>query len=98
MIKFYVPSWRSDATITRVEVARETDAFVVLEGERTLWGGQKEKWTRREAKKNTYFDSWKEAHNYLLKQAAHRLDKAHDEYRAASAHFVNVEAMKEETE
>jgi len=93
MIKFYVQERTSGSTITRVEVACETDIFVVLEGQYRHKPGN---WTRREKKAGAYFDSWKEAYNYLMKQAAHRLDKAHDEYRSASAHFVHIEAMKED--
>lgn len=93
MIKFYAQERTSGSTITRVEVARETDMFVVLEGQ---YRNRPGKWTHREKKEGAYFDTWKEAHEFILRQAEHRMDKAYEEYMAADRSFAKVQAMKED--
>jgi hypothetical protein len=96
MIKFKVCPYSH--TITKVEVARESADFVTIEGEGLSWGGQKEKWKRREKKAGVYFDSWQEAHEFLLRQASDRLDSLNMQARGALKKLELIKAMKDETE
>lgn len=60
MIKYKASAWRN--TIEAVEVAKETEKFVVIASNNAFGTG-----TRREAKTSDYcryFDSWGDAHQY----------------------------------
>jgi hypothetical protein len=42
-----------------------------------------------------YFDTWKEAHDFMLERARARLKKSQAEIASAKRHLGKVEAMKE---
>lgn len=41
-----------------------------------------------------YFDTWEEAHDYLLKRQQERVDSLHRQLEEAKARLENIEGMK----
>lgn len=54
-----------------------------------------DKWARNFAHIHPWFDTWGEAHAYLLQQADARLKKAQAELKSATSHRAKVAAMVE---
>jgi hypothetical protein len=74
--------------IEAFKVTRETAKQVCY-----TWKGRE----RREAKRSdwqNWFDTWKEAHQFLLEQARQDIGKAKDELRRAHNDLVEIESMK----
>jgi hypothetical protein len=75
--------------LVEVEVARETDSSVFISRQ---FGGQ-----ARHAKRSNgdnYFDTWEEAHAYLMAQALDDLNTARKQLERVQGAFGNVKGMK----
>jgi hypothetical protein len=76
--------WRVEAKITPVEVERETESSVWINGNRrakiTEW--------------DTFHDTWDEAHAHLLKHAEQQAQSARRNLEAANGSLGNVKGMK----
>jgi hypothetical protein len=70
--------------IVEAEVERESDTSVWIGGRRAA---KKTEWRR-------YFDSWEEAHQYLLDLAASKVVHVRNELQRANDRLGNVKGMK----
>ena len=92
MIKYRV-TWGLDGDVIReVEVSRETPKFVVLVGER--WGEKKESRYAKRGRYDNFFDTWEEAHQFLLDRATIRFRSAQVVLERAQENLKRIEAMK----
>lgn len=71
--------------ITPVEVIGETKRMVVMPS-----GRRRAKW----AEHRNYFDTWQEAHAFLVAEAADKLQSARLALQRAQGHFGNIKGMK----
>jgi hypothetical protein len=88
--KYEVNKW-GNARITAVVCIKETPKQVWIE--RTDYKGRKD--VSRRSKENTIFDTWKEAHNFLLIQANTALQGAKITLENRENDLALVEAMTE---
>lgn len=72
--------------IETVEVERETDSSVWINGRRNA---KTTSWDK-------YWDSWEEAHAYLLEKAERSLQSARRSLEMAQAKYGNIKGMKRE--
>lgn len=82
MIKYVAGWWRG--RIKTVEVERETESSVWING-------------RRNAKLNNYknyFDTWEEAHSYLMEKAQRKVNEARKSLEQANSELGTVKGMK----
>ena len=84
--------------IRKVEVISATKHFVTLPGG---WKGKPNR-DKKITSWRSYFQTWKEAHNHVLKQAQEALTAAKEGIKSAQAevieaedHLYDVKAMKE---
>jgi hypothetical protein len=80
----YSTSWRVEAKIKEVEVDRETEASVWVEG-------------RRQNKITGYevvHDTWDDAHRYLLVKAAEKVESARRKLEEHKSYLGKVKGMK----
>ncbi len=89
-IKYEVNKW-GNAKITPAVCIKETPKQVWVE--RTDYRGRKD--VSRRSKENTFFDTWKEAHNFLLIQANTALQGAKITLEHRENDLALVEAMTE---
>ena len=84
---------RYDTTITEVECLKESEKFVTI---RLFdWKGQPyERRLARTSCYDNYFDTWEQAHSYLLGRTENRLTAAHLELQKAQGEYGNVKGMK----
>jgi hypothetical protein len=54
-----------------------------------------DKWARYNEQFKPFFDTWKEAHAWMMAKADKRLKKAQSELKSATAHHAKVKAMTE---
>jgi len=54
-----------------------------------------DKYARMQERLKPFFPTWGEAHDYMLKRASERLQKAAAEYQSAAKHLEKVKAMTE---
>ena len=85
-IKYEVNQW-GNSKITPVVCIKETSRQVWIE--RTDYKGRKD--VSRRSKSGTFFDTWKEAHSFLLIKARNELQSA----RITLEHKENVLALLE---
>jgi hypothetical protein len=81
MIKYKTGSWRD--LIVEVEVERETDKFVVIEG-------------RREVKRSPYggfFDTWEDAYSYIELLARNRIEHCQKALIEAQEKLAKIEGL-----
>lgn len=84
MIKKYLTGgWRHDL-IGVVEIERETESSVWIDGRRSA------KISRYEV----YHDSWDQAKEYLMIKAERGLDSARRRLETAQGHYGNVKGLK----
>lgn len=89
-IKYEVNQW-GKPKITPVECIKETPRQVWIE--RTYYRGRKD--VLRRSKAGTFFDTWKEAHNFLLNQAKNELQGAKITLELKEGVLAFLEAMTE---
>jgi hypothetical protein len=89
-IKYVVNKW-GKTKITAVVCIKETPKQVWIES--TDYKGRKDVW--RKSKENTIFDTWKEAHNFLLIQANTALQNAKITLEHRENDLALVQAMTE---
>ena len=88
--KYEVNRWGSER-ITLVECIKETPKQVWIE--RIDYRGRKD--VSRRSKENTFFDTWKEAHSFLLVRAKNELQAAKRTLEYKENNLALVEAMTE---
>lgn len=54
-----------------------------------------DRWARNMSQFRPYFQTWKEAHEWMLAKSAERVKKAKAELKSAIAHHEKVAALKE---
>jgi hypothetical protein len=89
-IKYEVNKW-GKAKITPAVCIKETPKQVWIE--RTDYRGRKD--VSQRSKENTFFDTWKEAHNFLLIRAGKALQGAKITLEHRENDLALVEAMTE---
>ena len=89
-IKYEVNQW-GNSKITPVVCIKETSKQVWIE--RTDYKGRKD--VSRRSKSGTFFDTWKEAHNFLLIKARNELQSAKITLEHKENTLALVEAMTE---
>ena len=89
-IKYEVNQW-GNSKITPVVCIKETPKQVWIE--RTDYKGRKD--VSRRSKSGTFFDTWKEAHNFLLIKARNELQSAKITLEHKENTLALVEAMTE---
>ena len=86
MIKYRTGGF-GNKLIEKVEVERETEVSVWING-------------RRNAKDSSwykYFNSWNEAHSFLIEKAESDVEAATNRLRRASANLQKIKSLTEET-
>jgi len=76
--------WSCQAEIKEIEVERETDSSVWING-------------RRNAKRSdwgNYYDTWQEAHDALLSRQRTHLSNLEGRFKSAFKVLTDIEAMK----
>jgi hypothetical protein len=91
-IKYEINQW-GKSKITPVVCIKETPKQVWIE--RTDYSGRKD--VSRRSKENTFFDTWKEAHNFLVNQATKELQGARITLEHKEYVLTLLEAMTEPT-
>jgi len=88
MIKYKTEEWRGEpsARILKIEFERETDKCVWIGNNRHL------KITENER----YFDTWEEAHEYILDLAKDKVNNVKVQLDRAKGLLGNIKGMKEE--
>ena len=89
-IKWEVNKWGKER-IAPVECIKETAKQVWIE--RAGFQGRKE--VSRRAKEAAFFDTWKEAHDFLLAEARVKLEHGQRQARDAEAALALVKALTE---
>ena len=82
--KTEVTEFSVSAKITPVEVEKETDQSVWVEGYRHA----------KKSQYHQYHDTWEEAHGYLLSQVQSRVDSARMILERAKGALGNIKGMK----
>jgi hypothetical protein len=90
MIKYRINTWRTDNPIEKVEVVRETPQFVVYNCQ--TYSGVRE---RRESKQG-YFNTWKEAHEWLIERAVGNVDLYKKELAYSEQHLERIRNLHED--
>jgi len=83
MIKFRTGGFGKNL-IEDIEVERETEKSVWVNGSRVIKHGSP----------LIYWDTWIEAHSFLLKRAARELESARRSFEVAQEGYRNIEGMK----
>ena len=92
MIK-YRATWSLGGDVIReVEVLRETPKFVVLEYD--AWGKKKESRYAKRGRYDNFFDTWEEAHQFLLDRATIKVEAFRLKLLRAQENLKRIEAMK----
>ena len=88
MIKYKTEEWRGEpsARILKIECERETD--------KCIWIGNNRRLKITESER--FFDTWKEAHEYILEMANNQVNYARLRLERAKDLLKNIEGMKEE--
>lgn len=89
----YKTKW-SKNSIERVEVLRETEAFVYVSTDGWTKSGKGE---RRQAKLGEfaqYHNTWADAHAYLMADAENSVTHARSRLEQAKGHLGNIKGMK----
>lgn len=81
--KFRAGDYRN--RITAIEIERETDSSVWIGGRRSA----------KSTEYDNYFDTWDEAHKFLLDKAGALLDAARHRLQQAQAAHGNIKGMKQ---
>ena len=79
MDKYEVRSW--GAGIRAVEIDRETESSVWVAG-------------NRRKKEGAFFNTWREAHDYLLSKAERSMEQARRSLEHAQGKYGNIKGMK----
>ena len=87
-IMFKVQGFYNDR-IERHEVLRETESCVFLENEFRTIGEV------RELKKRTWFDTWAQAHDFIVALAFYKVESCESRLQEATEKFAAINAMKE---
>jgi hypothetical protein len=90
-MKKYKATFYYDGSIEEIEVTKETEHFFfyVLRN-----------YERREKKvtdRSVLFDTWEQAHDWLMKKAKDRVDSAERDHRYQEDKLVKIQAMKNNT-
>ena len=89
-MKKYVTSggyrWSLDAKIKEVEIERETESSVWIDG----------RVNRKITEYCVYHDTWEKAHSHLLFHAKRKLNNANDAYQRAKGQLYSIEKLKKE--
>jgi len=92
-VKKYKTGYCQDKLIDKVEIIRETDKSVFIE---RYWFGKKI--VVRESKRSecdNYFNTWKEAHKYLMEKAERRLRHSKGTYDMDVERLNQISNLKE---
>ena len=89
-IKYEINQW-GKSKITPVVCIKETPKQVWIE--RTDYRGRKD--VSRRSKAGTFFDTWKEAHDFLLTRARGGLEAAQRQVQSRKESLAEVEALTE---
>lgn len=84
MIVKYRTSGFGKNPIEKIEVERETDSSVWIKGRRSV---KDSSWLK-------YFDSWEDAHSFLLQKAEKNLISARRSLERAQGEHGNIKGMK----
>jgi len=76
--------WSCEAEIEEVEVERETDKSVWIDGRRNM----------KESDWANYYDTWEEAHSNLLNQQRSHVASVEGRFKYAFKVLTDIEAMK----
>ena len=76
--------WRVEAKITEVEVERETESSVWVNGSRL----------QKVTGYHIYHDTWDVAHTYLLEKAKQKVEYARRQLEEHKSYLGNVKGMK----
>ena len=93
MIK-YQTKWHgsSMAQIEAIEVLRETEKQVVL-----LLGNGKESRENKKSDWQNWFDTWKQAHEFLVSEAVKEVRELRLKLQQANGHLGSIKGMKDTT-
>ena len=80
--------------IDAVEVIRETAKYVVVPG--TSWHKNTERREQKESNRSRWFDTWGEAHEWLMKIAENKVERARSSLESAQSKLLQVKGMREE--
>jgi len=88
MIKYKTDEWRGEpgARILKIECERETD--------KCIWIGKNRHLKITESER--YFDTWQEAHEYILEMAKDKVNHVKVQLDKAKGLLGNIKGMKEE--
>jgi hypothetical protein len=91
-------AYRGLAAIAEVQVEKQSSASVWMPGF-TLGPGSAslQKIPKRSASAANYFDSWEEAHAFLVDDASQELHQARRDLESAQGHYESVKGMKPPT-
>jgi len=92
-MKMYTTS-RFDNKIEEIEATRTTAKSVWYMGD--SWGKTEERRAARQSSYERYFDTWEEAHAYLLGRTERALAQARRQLQNAQGEHGNVKGMKQE--
>lgn len=82
------------ATIVLREASFRIQWGVDLKGEATKDAQTIDKTVRKRGSYESYFQTWEEAHEFLMKEAEEKLDIARRRLATAQAHMGNIKGMK----
>ena len=82
----------SGKEIEALEVVRETDHYITFVAE--WWHRKSEQREKKETSHSKWFDTWEEAHAFLLERARKRVFDCEGSLHRAHERLRSVEAMK----
>ena len=83
MIKYQTSKYRYKVFINAVEVERETDTSVWVEGSRSA----------KRSSMDNYFDTWTEAHQFLLERAEDSVEIRRDHLALAEKELAEIKNL-----
>lgn len=81
--------------ILETEIIRETEKCVYW-SDPNLWRGKEQRCAKRSSYEN-YWDTWEEAHKYLMENAERNLESAKNSLSRAESRLKEVKNLKKET-
>ena len=94
MIKYKTTGYPStpDAKIKKMEVEKETTKCIWIKGH----SGSKAVRSNKHSGYENYFDTWQEAHKYILELAEKKVESIRYQLNQANGLLGNIKGMKEE--
>lgn len=78
--------WDSDARIEEVDVERETEASIWINGQRSA---KRSEWSN-------YYDTWEDAKSALLAAQQRRVEQLRSQLQVANSRLGNINGMHQE--